>query len=1327
MNKKFKRHLSALLAFVMLFTTAFMNSSLSVYADSADEITTDSAIVVENDAEEVEDAEVEEAGEAVELMALSVPEGYTVVSGASVTVPVYKEKYFFNLGDGSIVPTNTDGKSDVNAGIFRLKVGTSNAWGYNGESHGMMLKGGNTIEIDVAGSAILSVGACQYSNEGTVEVVATNGGSVVCEKPGAKTATCYHQDGATIDFTYEGDEATTLTISYTGSGTLYIPCIYVTPIVPPELIGNGKIDVWDFGAEQLDTATYNNMITASNINAQYPEGSAGTGYTIPAEGFNFNDEVIFETAGKTNHRLRSTNTELIRYDDKSLSDALGNAYKGYIYSNAGSTPAVTIGVKLYKNDILTAMVGSNGGTSNIAVADANGTVLDEFTYTLGGGKVDTMKFAAPADGMYYLYSKDEKLVVARLYRAHTQPVIVSGAVSGDSLPSGDWAVRFTNKSTGEVTLGKVVNNQYSCYLYEEFDYNVTLENANGFIVGKDDPTMSLAKGAGNTTFDVPIAAIELTSFSGEIKGIPAGLLKEDALTFTADKIYIPEITISGSAFNLNVEAGVEYTISVDSSVDDYTLVTKKISSSSADKNIVFEKKPTYKVTINPVGATAADLANATFTFTKITVGGPNIDAETNANGNMAYPDGNYVYTFEGPDNIELRDGQYQVKVTGAGACLQKITSDVKINGDAVTKEVSFTSEPVTEWNFKNAEFWANGAEGVYNTLDASGLATFKSHSVGASIKNGQLLVPVSGPSTIILHACYDYQFAFEDEEEVNVKTGSTGIEDEFTYTYTGGAGYVTINVGASKTSYFNDLKVVPVSSNPYEAVITVGTDKDYKTIQAAVKAAESMNRPEGEKGRVTIKVDPGNYEEIVIISGDYISIENAAADSAELALTNKGVDIGANEVRITSYYAEGCAYYSMGSDYCYSEEVLAANKENGYFTTKNAGGTAANYWNSTVVVKGSDFHAKGIIFENSFNQYVSEKEANDVVVATNGNFKNLAAVQKTDKNLTKGRTELSKDAFSTEVQKRPYVERASALAVCGDRGVYEKCRVVGRQDSLYNRDNNRAVFKDCILMGAVDYIFGGAILTFDNCELVANTSDLYASDQCYITAAQQSAGRGYLFYNCSVRAPEPNVETANTTKNIAQVMFGRPWKGTTSETIFFNTKLDEHTTTDTSIIATAAWSTSLGGAAKCYEYGTIEKANVENSNGRAKWAPVLKTPVLPDGTPILRYEWTKGNDGWNPFNETPTKLSAAEIASIKVGDTDNDGIYTAADAAIALRIAKNSDMATVWGIDTLVQVATKVVKDGQGITANDASQILAKARNLDFVFDVENVYSSLNA
>ena len=36
----------------------------------------------------------------------------------------------------------------------------------------------------------------------------------------------------------------------------------------------GKIDVWDFGGEQLDENTYNNMLNAGEINSWYPAGTA---------------------------------------------------------------------------------------------------------------------------------------------------------------------------------------------------------------------------------------------------------------------------------------------------------------------------------------------------------------------------------------------------------------------------------------------------------------------------------------------------------------------------------------------------------------------------------------------------------------------------------------------------------------------------------------------------------------------------------------------------------------------------------------------------------------------------------------------------------------------------------------------------------------------------------------------------------------------------------------------------------------------------------------------------------------------------------------------
>ena len=52
----------------------------------------------------------------------------------------------YDFTDGSIIPTDTDGKKDVTSGNLTVKVGTQNAYKYNGAQHGVEFKIGNTIE-----------------------------------------------------------------------------------------------------------------------------------------------------------------------------------------------------------------------------------------------------------------------------------------------------------------------------------------------------------------------------------------------------------------------------------------------------------------------------------------------------------------------------------------------------------------------------------------------------------------------------------------------------------------------------------------------------------------------------------------------------------------------------------------------------------------------------------------------------------------------------------------------------------------------------------------------------------------------------------------------------------------------------------------------------------------------------------------------------------------------------------------------------------------------------------------------------------------------------
>lgn len=404
----------------------------------------------------------------------------------------------------------------------------------------------------------------------------------------------------------------------------------------------------------------------------------------------------------------------------------------------------------------------------------------------------------------------------------------------------------------------------------------------------------------------------------------------------------------------------------------------------------------------------------------------------------------------------------------------------------------------------------------------------------------------------------------------------------------------------------------------YSPAITVGTDKDYQTINDALAAVRAMERPGNE--RVKIMIDPGNYEEMLVIDVDSVSFINASA-TPSIALLNKGVDIDENAVRITSYYGHGYNYFSMGADQKWNADTLRINKENGYTAYTNIGSGTSNgsYWNATVVVTAKGFEASNIIFENSYNQYISKKETEDVVVEW----------------AVGGKGARPTDYGNTAVQDKSFIERAAAIAYTaeGDKSILNNCRIIGRQDSFYGAEGVRIVAYKGSLMGGTDYIFGGMTLVAYESDLAMNTGEAN-TDVSYITAAQQSNARGYLFYNCTITSAQPGTETASEYLS-KPGYFGRPWRATTSEVVFYNTTIktsNNPSYAGQSMILPIAWNNSLRGESdKCYEYGTIEESGVDNSSARASWSHVLTTPILNDGTEITIYNFTKGDDGWDPL------------------------------------------------------------------------------------------------
>ncbi len=91
---------------------------------------------------------------------------------------------------------------------------------YHDGQHGWVFSNGNTIDLLVGAKAIISIGICQYSKEGTT-IQVKKGNSVLTELDG-KAAT----DGATVSYDYQG-EAGTLTLNIESEGSVYIHSVKI--------------------------------------------------------------------------------------------------------------------------------------------------------------------------------------------------------------------------------------------------------------------------------------------------------------------------------------------------------------------------------------------------------------------------------------------------------------------------------------------------------------------------------------------------------------------------------------------------------------------------------------------------------------------------------------------------------------------------------------------------------------------------------------------------------------------------------------------------------------------------------------------------------------------------------------------------------------------------------------------------------------------------------------------------------------------------------------------------------------------------------------------
>lgn len=1002
-----------------------------------------------------------------------------------------------------------------------------------------------------------------------------------------------------------------------------------------------KTDVWDFGGVELDANLYNNKLTISTINSWYSAGTiaGSTGKTL------LSSTELTLTAGElklktgNNDRLYvSTNNpnyaSITRYADNNTGTTDTNYTARYYCNGNASSTTRFFTLTLNADDEVTVVASTENGSFPLSIVNiTTNNQTESIPVVQSGTNVTLAKFVAKEAGDFKISSLLGKGNYYRIYRKPATFVSFSGTVdtsNASNIPSS-YSLQFKNDFSGKTWIVPVNSNLYTANLPAGYTYSVSLVNANGYILtaGK-----SLNLTTSTTTHDLAALAVDLKTVTGSISGLGTKI-SSLALTYTADpaanKVYIPIPTINtaNSTYSVDLETNTNYTIT-SIGVNDFQLDSNTINvSDNTTSNINFSAKPLYGVTINTTGIDATQLSKLNLTFANVNEPG-------------------YSYSFTPGSSISLRDGTYTVSYSGLNdySIVAKPIANLKVNGAAISKNIDFI--PVKVWSFNDQSILTSTTS--YKGLILGGTAA----SINNEQAKGHLLVktggtvkiPVNPNDVVSIDYYYSANFSIDGGSAITTSSGSTTLIENTTYEYTGStAGYITLTAGGTAyTTYLTEIRIG--TRVPFSSTLSVGADKPYKTINSALAAVALM--PRSSSDRVTILVDPGNYEEMIEITQPNITIKNASS-SPSLAISNKGVDIDANAVRITSYYGNGYNYYSMNNQK-WDLDTLLANKENGSPSYINQSGTTNNsYWNATLIVGANGFTAENIIIENSYNQYISKKESEDIVVEVPG-------VGKGTRPTTVG---------STAVQNRSYVERAAAIAIKNniDKTILNNCRVIGRQDSFFGGTNSRVAIYKGIMMGAVDYIYGGMNATFYKTELQMNTSDV-SSDSAYLTAAQQSSGRGYLMYECKVTSTTPGVETASIYR-AKPGYFGRPWAANTSEVVFYNTTVETSNypgSEGISLISPAGWSNSLSGESnKMYEFGTIENSGVNNSANRAAWSTVLSTPVLTDGTAITPFNFTKGTDNWDPFseliaNDNLSVNNAAKVSSVRVF-SDNDNVF----------------------------------------------------------------------
>lgn len=121
----------------------------------------------------------------------------------------------------------------------------------------------------------------------------------------------------------------------------------------------------------------------------------------------------------------------------------------------------------------------------------------------------------------------------------------------------------------------------------------------------------------------------------------------------------------------------------------------------------------------------------------------------------------------------------------------------------------------------------------------------------------------------------------------------------------------------------------------------------------------------------------------------------------------------------------------------------------------------------------------------------------------------------------------------------PLGHQAVAMRVSADRTAFYQCAFDSFQDTLYAH-TYRQFYRECQILGTVDYIFGNGYALFQKCTLTAKKSGLLGQSNTYTAQGKTDVNQktGLSFQQCIFDA------TADLVANQKSypTFLGRPWK-----------------------------------------------------------------------------------------------------------------------------------------------------------------------------------------